>query len=73
MFQLYNDYRSEKKFTGIDVFIHLSSGIIRNVIELCNRSLETAYNYGYDESNEKGLDIVYQDMGAREFYDSKSR
>lgn len=65
LFQLYSDYRSEKKYVGIDVFIHLSSGIIRNAIELCNQALNTAYNYGYEPALEKPVEIVYQDMGAK--------
>jgi hypothetical protein len=65
LFQLYNDYRSEKKYVGIDVFIHLSSGIIRNAIEICNQALNTAYNYGYDPALGKPVEMTYQDMGAK--------
>lgn len=65
LFQLYNDYRSEKKYIGIDVFINLSSGIIRNAIELCNQALNSAYNYGYEPSLGKSVDNIYQDMGAK--------
>ncbi len=65
LFQLYSDYRSEKKYAGIDVFIHLSSGIIRNAIEFCNQALNIAYNYGYEPSLGKPVEIVYQDMGAK--------
>lgn len=65
LFQLYNDYRSEKKYVGIDVFIHLSSGIIRYAIELCNQALNTAYNYGYEPKEGKPVEIVYQDIGAK--------
>ena len=65
LFQLCSDYRSEKKYCGIDVFIHLSSGIIRNAIEICNQALNTATNYGYDPSKEKTIEVVYQDMGAK--------
>jgi hypothetical protein len=65
LFQLYNDYRSEKEYVGIDVFIHLSSGIIRNAIELCNQALNTAYNYGYEPAIGKPVEIAYQDMGAK--------
>jgi hypothetical protein len=65
LFQLYNDYRSEKKYVGIDVFIHLSSGIIRNAIELCNQALNTATNYGYEPAKEKPVEVDYQDMGVK--------
>lgn len=66
LFQLYSDYPpSEKKYVGIDVFIHLSSGIIRYAVELCNQALNTAYNYGYEPAVEKPVEFVYQDMGAK--------
>lgn len=65
LFQLYSDYRSNKKYVGIDVFIHLSSGIIRHAIELCNQALNIAYNYEYKPDKEKPIDVVYQDMGAK--------
>jgi len=65
LFQLHNDYRSEKKYVGIDAFIHMSSGIIRNVIEVCNQALNTAYNYGYEPNSKKPVDFAYQDMGAK--------
>lgn len=65
LFQLCSDYRSEKKYCGIDVFIHLSSGIIRNAIEICNQALNTAYNYGYNPSLEKTIEVAYQDIGAK--------
>jgi len=62
LFQLYSDYRSEKIYDGIDVFIHLSSGIIRNAIEICNQALNTAYNYAYKPSKGNPVNIVYQDI-----------
>lgn len=65
LFQLYSDYRQRKKYIGIDIFIHLSSGIIRNAIELCNHSLNTAYNYGYEPAIDNPVDKRYQDMGTR--------
>ena len=65
LFQLYSDYRSEKKYVGIDVFIHLSSGIIRYAVELCNQAINTAYNYGYEPEKEKPVEIAYQDIGAK--------
>lgn len=65
LFQLHSDYRSEKKYVGIDVFIHLSSGIIRYAVELCNQALNTAYNYGYEPEKGKPVEIVYQDIGAK--------
>ena len=65
LFQLYSDYRSEKKYAGIDVFIHLSSGIIRNAIELCNQALNTANNYGYEPAKKKPVEVDYQDMGVK--------
>jgi hypothetical protein len=65
LFQLCSDYRNEKKYCGIDVFIHLSSGIIRNAIEICNQALNTAYNYGYNPSLEKTIEATYQDIGAK--------
>jgi hypothetical protein len=67
LFQLCSDYRSEKKYVGIDVFIHLSSGIIRNAVELCNHALNTAYNYGYTPTLGKPVEIVCQDMGAKNY------
>ena len=66
VFQLCNDYRVSKQYAGIDVFIHLSSGIIRHAIELCNQSLVTAYNYGYIPEKCSPLDDVYQDMAAKQ-------
>jgi hypothetical protein len=65
LFQLYSNYRSEKKYVGIDVFIHLSSGIIRYAIELCNQALNTAYNFGYEPEKGKPVENVYQDIGAK--------
>lgn len=65
LFQLHSDYRSEKKYVGIDVFVHLSSGIIRKAIELCSQALNTAYNYGYEPDGEKPVDFVHQDIGAK--------
>ena len=65
LFQLYSDYRSKKKYIGIDVFVHLSSGIIRNAIELCNQALNTAYQYGYEPASERPVEITYQDMAAK--------
>lgn len=65
LFQLHSDYRSEKKYVGIDVFVHLSSGIIRKAIELCSQALNTAYNYGYEPSKKKPVDFVHQDLGAK--------
>lgn len=65
LFQLYSDYRSEKKYVGIDVFIHLSSGIIRYAVELCNQALNTAYNYGYKREKKNPVENVYQDIGAK--------
>ena len=67
LFQLYSDYRSEKKYVGIDVFIHLSSGIIRNAVELCNHALNTAYNYGYEPASGKPVEPLCQDMGAKNY------
>jgi hypothetical protein len=65
LFQLCNDYREDKKYAGIDVFIYLSSGIIRNAIELCNQALNTAYNYGYEDSGSDVVEVEYQDIGAK--------
>jgi hypothetical protein len=65
LFQLYSDYRSEKKYVGIDVFIHLSSGIIRFAVEFCSQALNTAYNFGYEPKKGKPVENVYQDIGAK--------
>jgi len=65
LFQLHSDYRSEKKYVGITIIIYLSSGIIRNAIEICNQALNTAYNFGYEPSGEKSVGIQYQDDGAK--------
>lgn len=65
LFQLYSDYRSEKKYVGITVIVYLSSGIIRNAIEICNQALNTAYNFGYEPSGEKPVEIQHQDAGAK--------
>lgn len=65
LFQLCRDYRTEKKYVGIDVYISLSSGIIRNAIELCNQALTTAYNYNYKADSGKSIDYRFQDMGAK--------
>lgn len=65
LFQLYNDYRSEKKYIGITVFIYLSSGIIRNAIEICNQALNTAYNFGYEPSRDKTVETAHQDIGSK--------
>lgn len=65
LFQLYNDYRKEKVYAGLDVFVHLSSGIIRNAIELCNQALTTAYNFNYERSTKELVETVYQDIGAK--------
>jgi len=65
LFQLYSDYRNEKKYVGINVFIHLSSGIIRSAVELCNQALNTAKNFGYKPGEGKPVEIVYQDIGAK--------
>ena len=65
LFQLCNDYKVNKKYAGIDVFINLSSGIIRNAIELCNRSLNAAYNYGYEKQDSNEVEMWHQDIGAQ--------
>jgi arsenate reductase-like glutaredoxin family protein len=65
LFQLCSDYRNKKKYVGIDVFIHLSSGIIRSAVELCNQALNTAKNFGYKPEEGKPVEIVYQDIGAK--------
>lgn len=65
LFHLYNDYRTEKKYTGINVFIHLSSGIIRNAVEICNEALNNAYNYGFIPDKNKPIKNTFQDMGAK--------
>ncbi len=65
LFQLYNDYGANKIYAGLDVFINLSSGIIRNAIEICNQALNTAYNYGYEKQENKAIDIQHQDIGAK--------
>ena len=65
LLQLYSDYRSEKKYVGIDVFIHLSSGIIRNAVELCSQALNTAYNYNYNPEKGKPVDNIYQAIGTK--------
>jgi len=52
---------------GIDVFISLSSGIIRYAIELCNQTLQIASNYGYTPVQGKPIPILCQDMGAKKF------
>lgn len=65
LFQLHSDYRSEKKYAGIDVFIHLSSGIIRFAIEICNQALNTALNYGYELRQDNPVGVIYQDIGAK--------
>jgi len=65
LFQLYSDYRSEKKYAGITVIVYLSSGIIRNAIEICNQALNTAYNFGYEPSGETPVEIQHQDDGAK--------
>ncbi|MEL7663230.1 MAG: hypothetical protein AAGU10_03760 [Methanosarcina mazei] len=67
LFQLYNDYRIDKKYDGIDTFISLSSGIIRNVILLCNEALNTASNYGYIPNKSEPVGVVYQDFGAKNY------
>jgi len=71
LFQLYSDYRTNKKYVGIDVFIHLSSGIIRHAVELCNEALKTAYNYGYEPSSKKPVDFIYQDMAVKNYANIK--
>lgn len=65
LFQLYSDYRVEKKYVGITVFGYLSSGIIRNAIEICNQALNTAYNFGYEPDIEKPVENHHQDAGAK--------
>jgi hypothetical protein len=67
LFQLYSDYRAEKKYDGIDTYIYLSSGIIRNVILLCNEALNTAYNYGYNLDKDDPIEVRYQDYGAKNY------
>jgi hypothetical protein len=66
LFQLYSDYPpSEKKYVGINVFIHLSSGIIRFAVEFCSQALNVAYNFEYNPEKGKPIEIVYQDIGAK--------
>ncbi|NQS90167.1 hypothetical protein HQ584_10305, partial [Patescibacteria group bacterium] len=66
LFQLYSDYPpAGKKYTGIDVFINLSSGIIRFAIEICNQALNNAYNYGYEPNKENPVGVLHQDFGAK--------
>lgn len=65
LFQLYSDYRSEKKYVGITVIVYLSSGIIRNAIEICNQALNSAYNFGYEPSGERSVEMQHQDAGAK--------
>ncbi len=66
LFQLYSDYPpNEKKYVGIDVFIHLSSGIVRFAVELCNQALTVAYNFEYEPGRGNPVDNRYQDIGAK--------
>ncbi len=65
LFQLYSDYRSEKKYVGINVFIHLSSGIIRLAVELCSQALNVAYNFEYEPVKNKPVNNIYQDIGVK--------
>ncbi len=71
LFQLCRDYGQKKKYVGIDVYIHLSSGVIRNALELCNSALNTAYNYGYKPSKDNHVNFEYQDSGAKDYSESK--
>jgi hypothetical protein len=66
LFQLSSDYGQYKKYVGIDIFIHLSSGIVRNVIELCNIALNTACNYNQETQLEKGVSPNIQDISAKQ-------
>ena len=65
LFQLCSDYGVRKKYAGINIFIFLSSGIIRNTIELCSESLNIAYFFDYQPSKNNPIDIKYHNMGAR--------
>ncbi len=67
LFQLYSDYPpNKKKYVGIDVFIYLSSGIIRFAVELCNQALTVASNFGYEPEKGNPVDSACQDIGAKE-------
>jgi hypothetical protein len=65
LFQLYNDYRSSKIYSGIDTIIFLSSGVIRYAIELCNQSVKTAKNYGYSFEKCGPIPNRIQDTAAK--------
>ncbi len=66
LFQLYSDYPpNEKRYVGIDVFIHLSSGIIRFAVELCNQALTVAYRFEYEPGKGNPVDYICQDIGAK--------
>jgi len=65
LFQLCGDYRADKMYAGINVIIQLSSGIIRNAIEICNQALNTAYNYEYEPNKNNPIDIVFQNYGSQ--------
>ena len=67
LFQLCNDYRVEKKYVGIDAIVYLSSGIIRNAIEMCNQILNIAYSYGHGDDGQTEIDYRYQDLGIKRF------
>jgi hypothetical protein len=69
LIQLYSDYKIDKRYMGIDVFVSLSSGIIRYAIELCNQGFQIASNYGYIPSQGKPIPYICQDMGAKKFAD----
>ena len=69
LFQLCSDYRTDKKYAGIDVFVHLSSGVIRNAVELCNQSLNAALNFGYQPG--EPVDMGLQNMAAKKIAEIK--
>jgi len=70
LFQLYNDYRTPKVYSGIDTFIHLSSGVIRYAIELCNQSLKTARNYDYNIEDGQPIANNFQNMASKYLSDT---
>jgi hypothetical protein len=65
LFQLLSIYRPKKKqYAGFDTFSMLSSGIIRNFLELCYQSFNEALFYEGKEIVSGKIDPVQQTVGS---------
>ena len=68
VFQICNNYRVDKDYSGIDSIIQLSSGTVRHAIEICNQAMNNALFANSEEYIlDKGIESIYQNYAIRQY------